>query len=241
MPNHVNLLLFSIGDVRNYCLIKHISRLLEDKTTHNGQTYHCNYCLHGFTTSHLLSDHVPYCSPHGAHRVSFSKSKDKQWVHFNSIHKQLKVLFVIYADFESFVRSIDSCAPNPATLPTTLYQKHEACGYSFFVKCVHDEMSKPAEVFRGPDVIDNFFKRLLQEEQEICELLKMVTPVKLTSHHGKSFQMAEKCHICEQPFDDDRVRDHDHLSKQYRCTAHRQCNLQYQFRQGKSTHSFYIP
>jgi hypothetical protein len=189
-----------------------MSRLLGDRTLHDGQTYYCNYCLHGFTTPDLLNDHVPYCSPHGAQRVSFPKSEDKQWVKFTSIHKQLKVPFVIYADFESFVRPIDSCTPNPAKSSTTLYEKHEACGYSFLVKCAHDEMSKPAEVYRGSNVIDNFFKRLIQEEKEICELLKQVKPMKLTSSQEKSFEMAENCHICEEPLDDDRVRDHDHLS-----------------------------
>lgn len=65
--------------------------------------------------------------------------------------------------------------------------------------------------------------------------------MKLSSHQEKSCKMAEKCHICEQPLDDDRVRDHNHLSGQYRGAAHRECDLQYQVRQWKTTHSFYIP
>ncbi len=60
MSRHVNLLLFSKGDQRNYCLIRNFSRLLGDRTSHKCQTYYCNYCLHGYSTVDLLNEHVPY-------------------------------------------------------------------------------------------------------------------------------------------------------------------------------------
>jgi hypothetical protein len=53
---------------------------------------------------------------------------------------------------------------------------------------------------------------LLQEEKEICETLRKVMPMKLTLLQEKSFQMAGNSHICEEPLNDDRVQDHDHLS-----------------------------
>jgi len=243
MAHHVNLLLFSKGETRHYCLIKNLSRLLGDRTSHNGQTYYCNYCLHGFTSQLLLDDHITYCFPHGPQKLSFPKSEEKQWVHFNSIQKQLKVPFVIYADFESFVQPIDSCQPKPDQSYTTKYQKHEACGFSYVVKCTHDELSKPARVYRGPAVVETFFERLILEENAICDLLDQVKPIKMTSHEEQLFLKTQDCHICNQPLGMDRVRDHDHISGQYRGAAHSDCNLQYQFRQGKRSQfsKFYIP
>ena len=44
----VNLLLFSKGEKRHYCLIKNLNRLLSSQTRHKDQMYYCPYCLHGF-------------------------------------------------------------------------------------------------------------------------------------------------------------------------------------------------
>ncbi|XP_069109117.1 uncharacterized protein [Argopecten irradians] len=240
---HVNLLLFSKGESRHYCLIRNLSRLLGDRTAHKCKTFYCNYCLHGYTTQQLLVDHVPYCSPHGPQKLSFPKKEEQQWVKFNQIHKQLKVPFVIYADFESFVRPISTCEPDPKTSSTTRYQKHEPSGFSYMVKCSSDELSKPAQVYRGPDVVDNFFKQLIQEEETICDILQNVKPMRLTQYEESSFQHATTCHICQKELGDDRVRDHDHLNGSFRGASHSNCNFQFQFRQGKRSQGskFYIP
>ena len=36
---------------------------------------------------------------------------------------------------------------------------------------------------------------------------------------------ASVCHICETPLNDDKVRDHCHLTGKYRGAAHNQCKL----------------
>jgi len=53
---------------------------------------------------------------------------------------------------------------------------------------------------------------------------------RLTEDQLKTFRDATQCHICEKPFteDDMRVRDHSHLTGQYRGPAHSNCNLNYQ-------------
>ena len=43
-----------------------------------------------------------------------------------------------------------------------------------------------------------------------------------------AFQNAEICHICDQKLDNDKVRDHCHLTGKYRGTAHDYCNKNYQ-------------
>jgi len=118
--------------------------------------YYCTHCLHEFTTQQLLEEHFPYCSPNGPQKLSFPKKEEQQWVKFNYIYKQLKVTFVIYADFESFVKPISTCEPDPNTSHTTLYQKHEPSGFCYMVKCTNNELSKTTKVYRGPNVMDNF-------------------------------------------------------------------------------------
>ena len=244
MPHHVNLLLFSKGEIRHYCLIRNLNRLLSDRTLHKAQSFFCNYCLHGFVSRSLLEEHIPYCSPNGPQKLSFPKTEEQQWVYFNHIHKQLDVPFVIYADLESFVEPVSTCEPDPSKSSTNAYQKHEPSGFCYLVKCTSNELSKPARVYRGPNVIDNFFKYLFEEEQNICEILSKFEPLKLSAAEEKSFQKATLCHICEKELGADKVRDHMHLPPYtYRGAAHAHCNLQFQFRQGKRSQSskFYIP
>ena len=44
------------------------------------------------------------------------------------------------------------------------------------------------------------------------------------------FEQAEECWFCENPVDDTKVRDHDHLTGKYRGAAHNICNIQSQQR-----------
>lgn len=112
------------------------------------------------------------------------------------------------------------------------------------VKCANDELSKPARVYRGPDVMDNFFNFMMEEEKHICDILSRVEPLKLSSEEKLQFQTATVCHICHKELGSDKVADHSHIPPYlFRGAAHTICNLQYQFRQGKRSLSskFYIP
>jgi len=58
---------------------------------------------------------------------------------FKNHHRQLKVLFVIYADFEAITEKVDSCKPNDSES----YQKHTDCSYGYKVafcyKMTHED------------------------------------------------------------------------------------------------------
>jgi len=49
----------------------------------------------------------------------------------------------------------------------------------------------------------------------------------ITVSEQKSFELAEICYICEEKLGNDRVRDHCHLTGDYRGAAHSNCNLNY--------------
>ena len=52
----------------------------------------------------------------------------------------------------------------------------------------------------------------------------------MTIDDEEKFQKANKCHICEKEYNktDVRVRDHCHITGQYRGSAHQDCNLNFQ-------------
>ena len=65
----------------------------------------------------------------------------------------------------------------------------------------------------------------------------------LTREEEQAFQHAQDCHICDQPLGADRVRDHDHLTGDYRGAAHNECNLALKYKKvnDRMEFSFVIP
>jgi len=81
-------------------------------------------------------------------------------------HKHLmRVPIVVYADFESFTRPIDTCNPDPEKSFTKKYQKHEPSGFCFFVKCL-GKFSQPVlfTKTREEENVSNIFVERLEKE-----------------------------------------------------------------------------
>lgn len=79
---------------------------------HDNQKFYCCFCLHGFWKKRLLNIHMPYCQTHGAQRTEML-SEEKKWLNYSDVSKQLKVPFVVYADFERCIaEAISTCQPN---------------------------------------------------------------------------------------------------------------------------------
>ena len=54
----------------------------------------------------------------------------------------------------------------------------------------------------------------------------------MTKENEIDFQKATKCHICDQQYSDKdiRVRDHCHITGEFRGSAHQDCNLKLQIK-----------
>ena len=225
---HVDLLLYSEGDVRHSSLIKDLNKLLYSQSRHKARMFYCRYCFHGFIREDLLEDHEPHCVQHGAQHIELPGEENSS-LFFKDYHKQLKEPFVIYADFESLTTKIDSAEPNPNKSFTEKYQHHQPCGFSYIVISDLDKYSKFPVVYRGEDAVDMFLKCLEKEQRYIQEKLDFVELMRIENEEEQMFQDATNCHICGFELGTDRVRDHCHLSGKYRGAAHNECNLNYSF------------
>ena len=103
----VNLLMIVDGEKRHYTTIKGTSRLLKSlNATHKGAYHFCMNCLKGFWTESARDKHYEYCSSNGHIRVRMSTEKE-HWLKFHDEQYQLKVPFILYADFESILKPVD--------------------------------------------------------------------------------------------------------------------------------------
>ena len=225
---HVDLLLLSDGKKSHYCWIKSMSRLLGHQNSHGHRYHYCIYCLQGFTSHRVLEKHQTYCKDHNAQRVELPKEEDK-WLYYKDVRKQLKVPFIIYADFESFQIPISGCENDPASSFAEKSTHHVPSSFAYKVVGLNHELSKKPVVYRGPGVAEKFVDCMLQEMEEIEEKFKHVEPMIMTKEDWRSFHKASRCHICGKDLGADKVRDHDHMTGRFRGAAHNECNLNYKF------------
>ena len=61
-----------------------------------------------------------------------------QIISFKNLNRFMKHPFVVYADFEAFLKNIDSCEPDKRKSFTEKYQKHKPCGFCFKIVCPKD-------------------------------------------------------------------------------------------------------
>ena len=82
----------------------------------------------------------------------------------------------------------------------------------------------------GTDCNEWFVKEMLILEQEANKYFRTNLELQTTPQEEESFQLAEECWLCENPLDDTKVRDRDHLTGKCRGAAHNICNIQSQQR-----------
>ena len=239
--NTIDLLLLSRDDKSHYCWIKKFNKLMSIDGYHHAMHY-CKRCLNGFTSEQALSNHDEYCSKHDTQKIVMPKP-DK-FMEFNHYFRSMRVPFVVYADFESLIKPIDTCQQDPTVSYTNQYQKHTPSSFCYYIKCFDDSIYSQAPVTftaesEADDVAQIFVDTLENNIKEIYnQLLKFPKRMIFTESDQKIFDEATVCHICEEEFLPDdvaaelkgykRVRDHCHLTGKFRGAAHDKCNLSYQ-------------
>ena len=105
-------MLIEKNGVKHYCLVKSPSRLLASHVSKHGKTQQfCLRCLYPFGCQEFLSRHQEYCNEYEAVKIELPEKGTM--LKFENYHKSEKVPFIVYADFESYIKLLHSCDPNP--------------------------------------------------------------------------------------------------------------------------------
>ena len=135
--HNIILMLIEEGGVKRYCLVKSIERLLSSQAS-NGKRkqYFCLRCLNPFWCQEALDKHKEYCNEYEGVKIELPKKGTM--LEFKNYHRLEKVPFLVYADFESFIKPLDTCDLNPEDSYTKQYQKHEPPSFCYYIKCFDD-------------------------------------------------------------------------------------------------------
>ncbi|KAK3105316.1 hypothetical protein FSP39_022337 [Pinctada imbricata] len=225
--HEVDLLYIQNQESSHYCLIKNLNRVLARTKTRKHNHHFCRHCLQGFQKQHTLQKHLRYCSTHEAQCITMPEEGNDDILQFKDFHKQMRVPFVIYADFETFAKKLNAPLPDPSSSSTTNVLQYKPCGYGYQVVSVDESYTKDPVIYRGEDASEHFLRAIMEDEDEIKEILRTVEPMELSEEEQKNFDIATHCHICENQFTSTKVRDHCHVSGRYRGPACSNCNLNF--------------
>ena len=220
-----------IGEfLSHYVLIKDFNKFMFSQTKHKERKHLCMHCLQCFSSERVLNDHKENCITLNGTQAINMPNKNNNILKFNNFHKQQAVPFVIYADFEAITEKIQGCQPNDKKSFTEAYQKHTDCGYGYkLVCCYDDKYTKPLQLYRGQHAVYGFMEAMLQEVEYCKKVMRdfFNKPLQITEDDENDFKKANECHICNKKYTekDIRVRDHCHITGEYRGSAHQDCNL----------------
>ena len=226
----IDLFLFEKEGRYHYSLIKSFSRLFRSQITSrtNGRIHICKRCFSHFSKEELFQRHIEYCSSNESVVVKMPPKNSN--LGFKNYFKKLPIPFVVYADFECFTKSLETCKPNPTGSYTLGYQKHEPSGFCFYIKGIVSNIFKPicfTKKKESDNVAEIFVSKLAKVTQKLYDdFYRHPKPLRLTEEEQKSFKEARICHICSKELKGDRVRDHCHFTGEYRGASHNSCNLQ---------------
>ena len=229
--HNIVLLLIKNGDNSHYCYIKNLSALLTSQVnSHKGKFYFCLNCLNGYDEPEKLEKHKEYCSEKDC--IKINMPSPDTYIKFKNYLYSERAPFAIYADFESILKPLDTCEPDPNKSYTLKYNKHEPVSFVYYIKSFNESVYKSKlrsyvkENEEDPDTIDVFINWLEEDVKIISELGN--EPMKITKEEEEQFKQASNCWICGKLLNiDDRVRDHCHYTGRYRGAAHNICNLKY--------------
>ena len=226
----ITLMLIKDEENAHYCLVNNISALLASQiNNHKGTRNICLNCLSSYKCKKSLDEHKEYC--YNNECVKTIMPEPGTFLRFKNFLHSEKVPFVVYADTEALIKEIHNCDPNPQKSYTKKYQKHEPVSFSYYIKCFDNSVCEPIlrtytkTTPEGEDAMDVFIQWLEEDVKAIAN----IKPKKMifTEEDKKRFNESKECWICEEPFKDNKVRDHCHYTGRYRGPACNSSNLKY--------------
>ena len=222
----------------HYVYIKDYDKLVGCQTNKSKyKLHHCRYCQHGFKRLNLLEKHLERgCLAVEGQSVQLPDEGDA--IEFSNHYRAFKCPYVVYGDFECLTEQM-ACGTKHGQNEsyTKKYQNHTPTGFQLTVVDANKNIVDNV-IYRGSDCMKMFCTKIGEIEKHIMDKLTTNTNMHITEEQQQEFENATHCYLCNKEIvtNDKRgckVRDHNHLTGEYRGCAHNVCNLNYNYKNYK--------
>ncbi len=224
-----------LHDDKHYCVVKNIGRLVSSQyNNHQHKKHFCLNCMNGFGTDKILVTHQEVCLKRKPQNEVFPNPGEiTKFKNYERLHD---VPFTVYADFESFVKPLETEDKDPV-------RSHVPSGFCYVIKCVDETVYPTKTVLRtasyeGEDMGKSFVETLSEDLKPIYKILKNPKPIVMTGSEKDQHKKSDSCYACGIKFGATRVNektkkeekvikcaDHCHITGKYRGAACDKCNL----------------
>ena len=193
----INLMIISENNRKHYVAIKSLSRLLSSENTkHKGKEYFCNNCLQGFKEESSRDEHIGYCID--SESVKTEMPHKNPIVQYSDGQFQFKVLFIMYADFESILEPIQGPGNDPRISSTRGINNHIPSGWCVCSEFAYGKVENPLKLYRGKGCVKKFCDHVIGEARRLYQSfpevpMKPVTPKEMDSRDWKGPTFALSC------------------------------------------------
>ena len=180
--------------------------------------------------------HSRYCGKYSPVKIVLPTA-DNNILKFKNFHYQYRVPIVVYADFECILKPVSTCLPNPEKKFTAVNEFHVPMSFCvYFVidrnipKSIRNRLPSEPYLYRGENAAEKFMIYLVEKINLIGSLIKQNIPLHMNRDDKIKFKLATHCELCDKEFTllYPKVRDHCHLTGQFRATLCNTCNLKRQ-------------
>ena len=112
--------------------------------------------------------------------------------------------------------------------PQQALVNHEVGSYCYITVWCDGQTELPVENC-SPTAAEHFLRALQEEDQKIKRVLAISKAMRMTREEWQAYNEAMTCYVCDKDLEGDTIRDHCHITRQYRGAAHNACNLKLQF------------
>src|SRR6218665_1032907 len=155
--------------------------------------HYCKRCLIVYNRIEALNKHTAYCSQQEAQRIELPDPGTM--LNFKNYNRSLRVPFIVYADFESIIKPIDTCQPDSHESYTNKYQRHIPSSFCYYIKSFddsvysHEPVSYTAES-EDDDIAQKFLDSLEENIKQIYSRSKFIKKMIFTKEDARNFKAA---------------------------------------------------
>ncbi|XP_072159613.1 uncharacterized protein [Bemisia tabaci] len=230
--DHTDLLFFTNGETSHYCWITNLEAVVRRQlSTFTRKMFMCRRCFSRYKCNEQLQQHMELCLQFKPAKpnIMFGKGQLEQ---FENLRYAMPHQYVVYADFECYLRNID---PDPERPNNHNYQKHVPMSYAYMLKSSDPtyNMNKP-KLYRGPSPHIHFIEEMISIASDLSGDHNFGEEIRMTEENIRAHRNATHCAMCGLQFDEvlRKCRDHNHQyvspdQPNYRQALCGVCNLRY--------------